>query len=98
MTGKRLRSKMRMPITTNLQTVMVKTGSLKSLKGVQAPIYTKQATLKRRSMTELKTASSVCRLKKPSQAKAVPQQKAARRSSVPSIVPVPITKRARETY
>jgi hypothetical protein len=87
-----------MEMTINLQTVMLKTELLKSLKGVQAPMYTKQATLKRRSITELKTASSVCRLKKPSQAKAVPQQNAARRSSVPSIVPVPITKRARETY
>ena len=87
-----------MEMTANRQTVMVSTGSLKALKGVQAPIYTKQATLKRRSMTELKRASSVCRLKKPSQAKAAPQQNAARRSSVPSIVPVPITKRASETY
>ena len=87
-----------MEMTISLQTLIVNTGSLKSLKGVQAPMYMKQATLKRRSMTELNTASSVCRLKKPSQAKAAPQQNAARRSSVPSIVPVPITKRARETY
>ena len=44
MIGKHLRSKTRMPMMTNLQTVVLRTESLKSWKGVQAPIEDSDAS------------------------------------------------------
>ena len=58
----------------------------------------KAATLNKVSMTLLNTLSSVCLLKKPSQAKAVPQANAARRSSQPRMVVTPMVRMARERY
>ena len=87
-----------MPMTRRRQTESVRVSFEKSLKGIQAPTKTKAAMLKSKSMTEEKTDSSVCLLKKPSQANAVPQEKAARRSSEPSSVVAPIVSIARDTY
>ena len=96
--GNRRNNKTKIAITTNLQTDKVNAPSWNLPNGIQAPTNTKAATLNRRSMTDEKTDSSVWRLKKPSQAKAVPQQKAARRSSEPSIVVIPMVSSARATY
>ena len=58
----------------------------------------KTAMLNKVSITLLimNMLSSVCLLKKPPHAKAVPQAKAARRSSQPRIVVMPMVKMARE--
>ena len=87
-----------MAITISRHTVRVNSASWKLLNGIHAPTNTNAAMLNSRSMTELKTEASVCLLKKPSQAKAVPQAKAARRSSEPSNVVTPIVSIARDTY
>ena len=68
------------------------------LNGIQAPTYTNAAVLSSKSMTEEKTEASVCLLKKPSQANAVPQTKEARISSEPRILVVPTVRRASEIY
>ena len=72
--------------------------SVKSLKGIQAPTKTKAAMLNKRSITDENTDSSVCLLKKPSQAKAAPHENAARRSSEPRSVVVPMVSIASDTY
>jgi len=74
------------------------TASLKEWNGVHAPVKTIAATLESRSITDEKTAASVCLLKNPSHANAVPQQNVANRSSEPSNVVVPIVSKANDTY
>jgi len=51
-----------------------------------------------KSITLENTAASVCRLKKPSQAKAAPAAKAANKSSEPIRVVTPFANIAKDTY
>lgn len=89
---------------------------MKVSNGSQAPIYTKQAQFRTRSITEAKISSSVCVLKWPSQEMAVPlgdqndfgkkhrekddtpAANAARRSSLPMVLAMPIVNRASARY
>ena len=68
------------------------------LKGIHAPTKINAATLNNVSTTLLNTLSSVCLLKKPSQANAVPQQNAAKRSSEPKRVQTLMVRIASERY
>ena len=96
--GSRRRRRTRIAMTIRRHTESESSALAKSLKGIHAPTKTKAATLNSKSMTDENTDSSVCLLKKPSQAKAAPQQKAARRSSDPRSVVAPIVSNASETY
>ena len=88
----------RIAITTSRQTESDSSGLSNCVNGVHAPTNTNAATLNSKSITDENTACSVCLLKKPSHANAVPHEKAARRSSEPSIVVVPMVSSASETY
>jgi hypothetical protein len=92
MIGSLLNNNTRIAMTTSLHTVRLSTSSWKLPNGIQAPTYTNAATLKSKSITEEKTDSSVWRLKNPSQANAVPHEKAAKRSSEPRRVVKPCEK------
>ena len=98
MTGSRRKRMTKMPMTMSLQTLRERFMSEKVLNGVHAPTKTNAAMLNSRSITDEKTASSVCLLKKPSHAKAAPHENAARRSSVPRRVQLPIVSSASATY
>ena len=98
MMGSRRSSRTRMASTIRRQILSGLWMSLNEANGIHAPTYTNADTLNKRSMTELKTASSVCLLKNPSQAKATPHAKHARRSSDPRRVVTPSVSMAREMY
>lgn len=97
-TGSRRRTITRIPTTIKRHTESVKFGFAKSLNGIHAPTKTKAAILKSKSITDENTASSVCLLKNPSHANAVPHENAASRSSEPRRVVLPMVSMARETY
>ena len=95
-TGSLLNNTTKIPITINLHTLKLISPSEKLSNGIHAPTNTNAAMLKSKSITDEKTDSSVCLLKNPSQANAAPQEKAARRSSVPRSEQEPMVSMARE--
>lgn len=66
--------RMVMKSTTSLQGVMPRSGRLNWSNGSHAPMYTKHAQLRSRSITDEKTSFSVWSLKCPSQLIAVPEE------------------------
>ena len=98
MIGSLFRSNTSIARTMSRHTLRVNVWSLNALKGIHAPTNTNAAMLNSRSMTELKTDSSVWRLKNPSHANVVPHAKEANRSSTPSNVHVPTVNMASDTY
>jgi hypothetical protein len=66
--------------------VIPSSGVLNELKGSQAPMYTKQAQLRSKSITEEKTSFSVCVLKFPSQEIAFPIQERGEMSAVHEVL------------
>ncbi len=98
MIGRRRNNNTRTATQTNRPTESERVLSVNESNGIHAPTYTNAALLRSRSMTEEKTEASVCLLKQPSQEKAVPHTKEARRSSVPRRVVVPTVRSASEKY
>src|SRR6266404_4699120 len=98
MIGRRRNNNTRTAIQMSRPTESERVLSENESNGIHAPTYTNAAVLRSRSMTEEKTEASVCLLKKPSQAKAVPQANEARRSSGPRRVVVPTVRSASEMY
>ena len=97
-TGRRRSNSTRIETHMSRLTESERVSSENESKGIHAPTNTNAAVLRSRSMTEEKTDASVCLLKNPSQAKAVPHTKEARRSSEPRRVVVPTVRSAREMY
>ena len=98
MMGRRRNNTTRMAMQMSRQTESERDLSENESNGIHAPTYTNAAVLRSRSMTEEKTEASVCLLKKPSQAKAVPHANEARRSSEPRRLVVPTVRSESETY
>src|SRR6267154_5175431 len=96
--GRRRNNNTRTAMQMSRPTERERVSSENESNGIHAPTYTNAAVLRSRSMTEEKTEASVCLLKKPSQAKAVPQANEARRSSGPRRVVVPTVRSASEMY
>ena len=74
MAGIRRRKSIPQVNTANRHGMISRSGMVNALNGNHAPIYTKQAQLRRRSMTEAKASSSVWSLKLPSHETAVPNE------------------------
>src|SRR6267154_6498091 len=98
MIGRRLNNNTRMAMQISRQVDSERVLSENESNGIHAPTYTNAALLRSRSTTEENTEASVCLLKKPSQEKAVPHAKEARRSSGPRRVVVPTVRSASEMY
>ena len=98
MIGRRRNNNTRMARQMSRPTESDRASSENESKGIHAPTNTNAAVLRSRSMTEENTEASVCLLKKPSQAKAVPHANDARRSSEPIRLVVPTVRSARDTY